>query len=76
MAFAAGLEHEIEEHMPSGASEVCHFHRNTQQFFLILSSQAIMKTDGEQTLWLARQASLRRVRATNFEITPENRSAS
>ena len=38
----------IEEHMPPGASEVRHFHKNAQQFFFILSGQAIMEADGER----------------------------
>jgi mannose-6-phosphate isomerase-like protein (cupin superfamily) len=45
----------IEERMPPGASEVRHFHRNAQQFFLILSGQAIMEANGEQIILLAGQ---------------------
>jgi oxalate decarboxylase/phosphoglucose isomerase-like protein (cupin superfamily) len=33
----------IEEQMPSGASEVRHYHRNAQQFFFILSGQATLE---------------------------------
>ena len=45
----------IEERMPPGASEIRHFHRNAQQFFLILSGQATMEIDGGQTVLLAGQ---------------------
>lgn len=31
----------IEERMPSGTGEVRHFHRKAQQFFYVLSGQAI-----------------------------------
>jgi mannose-6-phosphate isomerase-like protein (cupin superfamily) len=37
----------IEEHMPPGASEVRHFHTNAQQFFFILSGQAVMETNND-----------------------------
>ena len=40
----------IEERMPPGASEVCHFHRDAQQFFFILSGQATMEINGERIL--------------------------
>jgi mannose-6-phosphate isomerase-like protein (cupin superfamily) len=43
----------IEECMPPGASEVRHFHRNAQQFFFILSGQAMMETNRERILLLA-----------------------
>jgi mannose-6-phosphate isomerase-like protein (cupin superfamily) len=33
-----------------GASEVRHFHTNAQQFFFILSGQAVMETNNEQIL--------------------------
>ncbi len=36
--------------MPPGASEVCHFHRDAQQFFFILSGQATMEINGERIL--------------------------
>jgi mannose-6-phosphate isomerase-like protein (cupin superfamily) len=45
----------IEEQMPPGASETRHFHRNAQQFFLILSGQAIMEANGEQTVLITGQ---------------------
>lgn len=45
----------IEERMPAGASEVRHFHRNAQQFFFVLSGQAMMEADGEQIPLLAGQ---------------------
>lgn len=36
----------IEERMPPGTGEVRHFHRKAQQFFYVLSGQAIMEADG------------------------------
>lgn len=45
----------IEERVPPGASEVLHFHKNAQQFFLILSGQAIMEVNGEQIVLSAGQ---------------------
>jgi mannose-6-phosphate isomerase-like protein (cupin superfamily) len=45
----------IEERMPPGASEVCHFHTKAQQFFFILSGQAAMETDGESILLMTGQ---------------------
>ena len=45
----------IEERMPPGASEVRHFHTNAQQFFFILSGQAVMETNDERILLLAGQ---------------------
>ncbi len=38
----------IEECMPAGASEVCHYHQKAQQFFLILGGQAVMEADGQR----------------------------
>ena len=64
----------IEENMPPGASEVRHFHTNAQQFFFILSGQAVMETNSERIL-LFRALLFRRVRVTNFGITPKNLSA-
>jgi mannose-6-phosphate isomerase-like protein (cupin superfamily) len=46
----------IEERMPPGASEVGHFHRNAQQFFLILSGQAIMEANGGRLFCLPDRA--------------------
>ena len=45
----------IEERMPRGASEVRYFDRNSHQFFLILSGEAIMEADGEQIILFAGQ---------------------
>ena len=45
----------IEERMPPGASQVRHFHTNAQQFFFILSGQAVMETNSERILLLAGQ---------------------
>lgn len=40
----------IEECMPPGASEVRHFHRDAQQFFFVLSGQAVLEIDGEHVV--------------------------
>ena len=37
----------IQERMPSGASEIRHFHHQAQQFFYILSGNAEMEVEGE-----------------------------
>lgn len=36
----------IEEQMPPGAAEVRHYHERAQQFFFILSGEAVMEIDG------------------------------
>ena len=40
----------IEELIPPGAAEVRHYHKKAQQFFYILSGEAIMEVEGEPTL--------------------------
>jgi len=40
----------IEELIPPGAAEVRHYHKKAQQFFYILSGEAIMDIEGEPTL--------------------------
>jgi len=40
----------IEELIPPGAAEVRHYHKRAQQFFYILSGEAIMEVEGEPTL--------------------------
>ena len=42
---SAGLS-VIHERMPAGASEVRHFHRNSRQFFFVLSGTATIEVDG------------------------------
>lgn len=37
----------IEESMPPGAQEVRHYHKKAQQFFYILSGEAMMEANGE-----------------------------
>jgi mannose-6-phosphate isomerase-like protein (cupin superfamily) len=39
----------IEEQMPAGASEVLHHHGQAQQFFFVLSGEAVMEVDGCET---------------------------
>lgn len=36
----------IQERMPAGAAEVRHFHHRAQQFFYILTGEAVMEVDG------------------------------
>lgn len=36
----------IEEEMPPQASEVCHFHRRSQQFFYVLGGEAELEIEG------------------------------
>jgi len=38
----------IEEQMPSGTSEVLHYHGRSRQFFFVLSGEAVMDVDGQQ----------------------------
>ena len=40
----------IEELIPPGAAEVRHYHKKAQQFFYILSGEAIMNVEGEPVL--------------------------
>jgi mannose-6-phosphate isomerase-like protein (cupin superfamily) len=44
----------IEEQMPPGAVEVLHFHQRAQQFFFVLSGEAVMDVDGRQVRLTAR----------------------
>src|SRR5690242_790078 len=37
----------IEERMPPGTAEVRHYHNTAQQFFYILSGEAVMEVEGE-----------------------------
>jgi mannose-6-phosphate isomerase-like protein (cupin superfamily) len=38
----------IEEQMPAGAAEMLHYHERSQQFFFVLSGEAVMDVDGRQ----------------------------
>ncbi|MGA6984001.1 MAG: cupin domain-containing protein [Candidatus Sulfotelmatobacter sp.] len=40
----------IEERMPSGSSEVRHYHKKAQQFFFVLSGEVMMEVEGHNTL--------------------------
>ncbi|MGA9509688.1 MAG: cupin domain-containing protein [Candidatus Sulfotelmatobacter sp.] len=40
----------IEELLPSGASEVRHYHQKAQQFFYVLSGEVMMEVEGRTTL--------------------------
>ena len=40
----------IEEFMPPGAAEIRHHHQKAQQFFYILSGEAIMEVEGNPVL--------------------------
>lgn len=37
----------IEENVPSGCTEVRHFHNNSEQFFYVLSGKAALEVDGK-----------------------------
>jgi len=39
----------IAEQMPPGTSEARHYHVHSQQFFWILSGEAVMEVDGSET---------------------------
>lgn len=43
----------IEELMPPGSAERRHHHETAQQFFYILSGEALMEVDGQNTLLTA-----------------------
>jgi len=45
----------IEEQMPPGTSEVLHYHERAQQFFFVLSGEAVMDVDGRQVRLTARE---------------------
>jgi mannose-6-phosphate isomerase-like protein (cupin superfamily) len=45
----------IEEQMPAGSTEVVHFHERAQQFFFVLSGEAVMEVDGQQVRLTARE---------------------
>jgi mannose-6-phosphate isomerase-like protein (cupin superfamily) len=38
----------IEEQIPPGAAEVLHYHGRAQQFFFVLSGEAVIEVDGGQ----------------------------
>jgi mannose-6-phosphate isomerase-like protein (cupin superfamily) len=38
----------IAERMPPGTAEVRHYHQSAQQFFYILSGEAVMEVEGEE----------------------------
>jgi len=45
----------IEEQMPPGAAEVLHYHERAQQFFFVLSGEAVMDVNGRQVRLTARE---------------------
>jgi len=45
----------IEECMPPGTEEVTHYHEQAQQFFYVLSGEAVMDISGEEVRIYARQ---------------------
>jgi len=45
----------IEEQMPPGTSEVPHYHERAEQFFFVLSGEAVMEVDGHKTRLSARE---------------------
>src|ERR1700685_3419366 len=40
----------IQERMPAGTSEVCHFHHHAQQFFYILAGKAAIEVEGRRVV--------------------------
>jgi len=44
----------IEEQMPPGTAEILHYHGHAQQFFFVLSGEAVMDVDGRQVRLTAR----------------------
>jgi mannose-6-phosphate isomerase-like protein (cupin superfamily) len=45
----------IEEQMPAGTSEVLHYHGRAQQFFFVLSGEAVMEVEGCEIQLVARE---------------------
>jgi mannose-6-phosphate isomerase-like protein (cupin superfamily) len=43
----------IQERMPAGTAEVRHFHHRAQQFFYILSGEAVMEVEGRPVRLIA-----------------------
>jgi len=46
----------IEERMPPGTAESRHFHHRAQQFFYVLSGEALMEVDGQRVVLTAGQS--------------------
>jgi mannose-6-phosphate isomerase-like protein (cupin superfamily) len=40
----------IEEQMPPGTSETLHYHKQSQQFFYVISGEAVMEATGREIL--------------------------
>lgn len=57
----------IEELIPPGAAEVMHYHKKSQQFFFVLSGEALMKVDGD-TVMLPAGNGLRILPGTRHQI--------
>ena len=64
----------IEEFIPSGASEVRHYHRKAQQFFYILSGEVMMEVEGRTTL-LRAGAGIRVLPGARHQISNPSSSA-
>ncbi len=64
----------IEELIPSGAAEVRHYHQKAQQFFYILSGEAMMEVEGRTTL-LRAGAGIRVLPGTRHQISNPSSSA-
>jgi mannose-6-phosphate isomerase-like protein (cupin superfamily) len=43
----------IQERMPAGAAEARHFHHHAQQFFYVITGQAVMEVDGRPIILTA-----------------------
>jgi mannose-6-phosphate isomerase-like protein (cupin superfamily) len=44
-----------EEQLPAGTSEVLHYHEHAQQFFFILSGEAVMEVNGRNIRLASRE---------------------
>jgi mannose-6-phosphate isomerase-like protein (cupin superfamily) len=62
----------IEEQMPPGTSEVLHCHERAQQFFFVLSGEAVMEVEGCETRLVAREG-LRILPGVHHRIGNESR---
>jgi mannose-6-phosphate isomerase-like protein (cupin superfamily) len=62
----------IEEQMPAGASEVTHYHERAQQFFFVLSGEAVMEVEG-CGIRLAAREGLRILPGVSHQIRNESR---
>ena len=65
----------IEELLPSGASEVRHYHQKAQQFFYVVSGEVMMEVEGRNTL-LGEGSGIRILPGTRHQISNPSSSPS